>query len=67
MASKSAVQSPSAAAGMPAAADTLPLALAERFAAALLPDEAADFDPARLAEAARFAAAAASVDRKSVV
>ncbi|ABD24659.1 glutamate dehydrogenase (NAD) [Novosphingobium aromaticivorans DSM 12444] len=61
MASKSAVQSPSAAAGMPAAADTLPLALAERFAAALLPDEAADFDPARLAEAARFAAAAASV------
>ncbi|MFN3470020.1 MAG: glutamate dehydrogenase, partial [Novosphingobium sp.] len=36
-------------------------ALLDRFSAALLPDEARDFDAARLAEAARFTAAAAAV------
>ncbi|MFN3423629.1 MAG: NAD-glutamate dehydrogenase domain-containing protein [Novosphingobium meiothermophilum] len=36
-------------------------ALLQRFSAALLPDEARDFDAARLAEAARFTAAAAAV------
>ncbi|NLR69761.1 NAD-glutamate dehydrogenase [Novosphingobium sp. ERN07] len=45
--------------------DTLAFALAERFAAALLPDEARDFDNARLAEAARFAATAAAVRKGS--
>ncbi|HQS70110.1 MAG: glutamate dehydrogenase [Novosphingobium sp. 28-62-57] len=46
-------------------ADVLAFALAERFAAALLPDEARDFDTARLAEAARFTATAASVRKGS--
>jgi len=46
-------------------ADTLAFALAERFAAALLPDEARDFDNARLAEAARFAAGAAAIRKGS--
>ena len=46
-------------------ADPLAFALAERFAAALLPDEARDFDTARLAEAASFAAAAAAVRKGS--
>lgn len=45
--------------------DQISLALAERFAAALLPDEALDFDTARLAEAARFSAGAAAVRRSS--
>ncbi|OYX94433.1 MAG: glutamate dehydrogenase, partial [Novosphingobium sp. 35-62-5] len=45
--------------------DTLAFALAERFAAALLPDEARDFDNARLAEAARFAAGAAAIRKGS--
>ncbi|MFY8194365.1 MAG: hypothetical protein ACOVKV_04685, partial [Novosphingobium sp.] len=45
--------------------DQISLALAERFAAALLPDEALDFDTARLADAARFAAGAAAVRKGS--
>jgi glutamate dehydrogenase len=45
--------------------DTLAFALAERFAAALLPDEARDFDSARLGEAARFTATAAAVRKGS--
>lgn len=45
--------------------DQLALGLAERFAAALLPDEARDFDPLRLAEAARFVTAAAEVRKGS--
>ncbi|MES2302490.1 MAG: glutamate dehydrogenase, partial [Pseudomonadota bacterium] len=72
MASKSVVQSPSTATpavGTPDisshVADELASALAARFAAALLPDEAADFDGARLAEAARFTAAAAAMRRGS--
>ena len=52
-------QAPAASSSQPPS-DQLSLALAERFAGALLPDEAMDFDAARLAEAARFAAGAAA-------
>ncbi|MCX7284340.1 MAG: NAD-glutamate dehydrogenase [Novosphingobium sp.] len=45
--------------------DGLSFALAERFAAALLPDEARDFDHARLAQAASFAAGAAALRQGS--
>ena len=70
MASTSAVNPPSSAASASAVSgmdpsDQLALALAERFAGALLPDEARDFDTARLAEAARFAASAAAVRQGS--
>ncbi|CAM4277743.1 glutamate dehydrogenase [Novosphingobium lubricantis] len=52
---------PSAAAPEARLPDHLSQALAQRFAAALLPDEAVDFDAARLAQAAQFAVAAARV------
>ena len=64
MASKSVVQSPSTAAptaGAPDLANPLATALTERFRAALLPDEALDFDAARLAEAALFVTTAAAL------
>ena len=41
-------------------ADSLEASLAARFAATLLPSDAVDFDPARLAEAARFTMRAAA-------
>ncbi|MBB4614696.1 NAD-glutamate dehydrogenase [Novosphingobium taihuense] len=61
MASNTAIDRSSLPDAAEAPSDPLGLALAERFAAALLPDEARDFDVARLAEAARFAAGAAAL------
>ncbi len=68
MASKSAIQPSSAPASVPGAqnlANPHATALMARFMAALLPDEARDFDAERMAEAALFSAAAASLRKGS--
>ena len=68
MASTSAVQSSSASApseGAQDLANPLAASLMARFLGALLPDEARDFDAVRLAEAALFTVAAASVRKGS--
>ena len=68
MASKSAIQSSSTiapVAGIPDLVNPHAAALMARFMAALLPDEARDFDAGRLAEAALFTARVAAVRRGS--
>lgn len=65
MASKTAIDRSPLPDASEVASDPLSQALADRFAAALLPDEARDFDHVRLAEAARFAAGAAALRKGS--
>lgn len=68
MASKSAIQSSSTVAhdvGAPDLTNPHAAALMARFAGALLPDEARDFDAGRLAEAALFTATAAALHKGS--